>query len=179
MKATISTNNSSVATLNNQFVSDIRQIITTAQVNDVRSVDYCRVQMYWHLGKRIFEEEQQGKARADYGSYLIENLAHEIEPEYGSGFGKRQLERARQFYREYPILTIAAHPVAHSFLPWFSPPSICLTIIYKNPFLCNGRFVLRSIRDSFANETVTTADILRVFQNRHCARIRKSSAEIK
>ena len=66
-------------------------------------MDYCRVQMYWHLGKRIFEEEQQGKARADYGSYLIENLAHEIEPEYGSGFGKRQLERARQFYREYPI----------------------------------------------------------------------------
>ena len=42
-------------------------------------------------------------ARADYGSYLIRNLAKEIEPEYGSGFGERQLERARQFYREYPI----------------------------------------------------------------------------
>ena len=86
-----------------QFVTDIRQIIATARANAVRSVDFCRVQMYWNLGKRILEEEQQGKARADYGAYLIKNLAKEIEPEYGSGFGERQLERARQFYREYPI----------------------------------------------------------------------------
>jgi hypothetical protein len=102
--ASISTNNSSVAPLNNQFVNDIKQIITTAQANAVRSVDYCRVQMYWHLGKRIFEEEQQGKARADYGTYLIRNLAQQIEPEYGSGFGERQLKFCRQFYREYPIV---------------------------------------------------------------------------
>ena len=27
----------------------------------MRSVDFCRVQMYWHMGKRIFEEEQQRK----------------------------------------------------------------------------------------------------------------------
>lgn len=86
-----------------QFVTDIRQIINDARINAVRSVDFCRVQMYWHLGKRILEEEQQGKARADYGTYLIRNLAKAIEPEYGSGFGVRQLEQARQFYRIYPI----------------------------------------------------------------------------
>ena len=56
--ASVSTYNSSSAPLTNQFVNDIKQIITTAQANAVRSVDYCRVQMYWHLGKRIFEEEQ-------------------------------------------------------------------------------------------------------------------------
>jgi hypothetical protein len=84
-------------------VSDIRTIINNARTTAVRSVDFCRVQMYWQLGKRIFEEEQQGKERADYGSYLIKNLALRLEPEYGSGFGHRQLERARQFYREYPI----------------------------------------------------------------------------
>ena len=87
-----------------QFVADIRQIIATARTNAVRSVDFCRVQMYWNLGKRILEEEQQGKARADYGTYLIRNLAKEIEPEYGSGFGERQLKFCRQFYREYPIV---------------------------------------------------------------------------
>lgn len=86
-----------------QFIADIRQIINDARTNAVRSVDFCRVQMYWHLGKRILEEEQQGKARADYGKYLIKNLAKTIEPEYGSGFGVRQLEQARQFYRTYPI----------------------------------------------------------------------------
>ena len=59
--------------------------------------------MYWNIGKRIFEEEQQGKERADYGAYLIKNLAKELEPEYGSGFGERQLKFCRQFYRTYPI----------------------------------------------------------------------------
>ena len=40
---------------------------------------------------------------ADYGTYLIRNLAKRLEPEYGSGFSVRQLERSRQFYRLYPI----------------------------------------------------------------------------
>ena len=85
------------------FLCDIRHIIDSSRQNAVRSVDFCRVQMYWHLGKRIFEEEQHGKSRADYGTYLIKNLAKQLEPEYGSGFGVRQLEQSRQFYRMYPI----------------------------------------------------------------------------
>ncbi|MBR4794490.1 MAG: DUF1016 family protein [Bacteroidaceae bacterium] len=85
------------------FFSDVRRIIEEARNNAVRSVDFCRVQMYWNIGRRIFEEEQQGKERAEYGTYLIKNLAKDLEPEYGTGFGIRQLERARQFYRLYPI----------------------------------------------------------------------------
>ena len=87
----------------NTFLDDIRVIIDSARSNAVRSVDFCRVQMYWQMGKRIFEEEQQGKDRADYGSYLIKNLAKQLQPEYGSGFGVRQLEMCRRFYRLYPI----------------------------------------------------------------------------
>ena len=81
---------------------DIRQIIETSRSNAVRSVDFCRVQMYWQLGRRIFEEEQQGKERAEYGTYLLQNLAKSLEPEYGSGFSYRQLKFCRQFYRTYP-----------------------------------------------------------------------------
>lgn len=84
------------------FVNDIRSIINTARTNAVRSVDFCRVQMYWTIGRRIVEKEQQGKERADYGTFLIKNLAKQIVPEYGSGFSVRQLERSRQFYRLYP-----------------------------------------------------------------------------
>lgn len=85
------------------LVSEIRSIIESARTNAVRSVDFCRVQMYWQIGRRIVEEEQGGSARAEYGKGLIKTLAQEIEPEYGSGFGQRQLERARQFYIEFPI----------------------------------------------------------------------------
>ena len=92
-----------ITDIDKEFVSEIRQIINTARSNAMRSVDFCRVQMYWNIGKRIFEKEQQGKERADYGSYLIRNLSRQIMPEYGSGFSVRQLERSRQFYRLYPI----------------------------------------------------------------------------
>jgi len=85
------------------FVNEIKSIINTARTNAVRSVDSCRVQMYWAIGQRIVEKEQQGKERAEYGKSLIKTLAKEIEPEYGSGFSVRQLERSRQFYRLYPI----------------------------------------------------------------------------
>lgn len=85
------------------FIDEIKQIIDDSRSKALRSVDFCRVQMYWAIGKRISEKEQQGKERADYGKYIIRNLSKEIEPLYGSGFGVRQLERSRQFYRMYPI----------------------------------------------------------------------------
>ncbi len=87
------------------FVRDIKLIIGQARTQAVRSVEFYRVQMYWKLGERIFEEEQQGKERADYGTYLIRNLANEIEPEFGSGFSYRQLNWCRQFYRIFPIVS--------------------------------------------------------------------------
>lgn len=89
------------------IIEDARTIINSARSSAVRTVDFCRVQMYWNLGKRIFEEEQQGKARADYGTYLIKNLASTLESEYGSGFGIRQLEQSRQFYDKEKILSVA------------------------------------------------------------------------
>lgn len=84
------------------LIGEIKQIINDARAHAIRSVDFCRVQMYWAIGQRIVEKEQQGKERADYGTYLIKRLAQEIEPEYGSGFGERQLKFCRQFYKTYP-----------------------------------------------------------------------------
>lgn len=86
-----------------KLLADARQIIDTARANAVRSVDFNRVMMYWNLGRRVFEEEQHGKDRAEYGARIIRGLAERLEPEYGSGFGIRQLEQSRRFYRFYPI----------------------------------------------------------------------------
>ena len=60
--------------------------------------------MYWHIGKRIFEEEQQSKDRADYGSFLIKYLSEKLQHEFGSGFSVRQMNLYRQFYRTFPIV---------------------------------------------------------------------------
>ena len=57
--------------VDNKLLSDVRHIIDTARANAIRSVDFSRVTMYWNLGRRIFEEEQQGKDRADYGARIV------------------------------------------------------------------------------------------------------------
>ncbi|MEX2514148.1 MAG: DUF1016 N-terminal domain-containing protein [Cyclobacteriaceae bacterium] len=84
------------------ILSDIQAIISQARENAVRSVNFERVVMYWQIGERIFEEEQQGKERAGYGIGLIKNLSKRLRPEYGSGFSVRNLELMRLFYRTYP-----------------------------------------------------------------------------
>ena len=86
----------------NQLYEDVRTIIEEARANAVCSVDFNRVLMYWKTGRRVFEEEQKGADRADYGSYLIKRLAQRLVPGYGSGFSTRQLHFSVQFYRTYP-----------------------------------------------------------------------------
>ena len=96
---------SDLQTINSTFYADMKGIILNARNNAVRSVEYTRMMMYWHLGERIFVEEQSGRDRAEYGEYLIHTLSKELESEFGSGFSARQLERARKFYRLYPTVT--------------------------------------------------------------------------
>jgi predicted nuclease of restriction endonuclease-like (RecB) superfamily len=89
--------------LSNNIISQIQQVISNAQSSAIRAVDNQRVLMYWQIGKIIFEEQQQGKDRAEYGKYLIKSISNEFQPQFGTGFSVRQLERYRQFYRQFPI----------------------------------------------------------------------------
>ena len=88
--------------ISNQFISQIKSIIKNAQHKAIKQVDNERVNMYWLIGQHIFKEEQKGKERADYGSFLIEKLEVELEKDFGSGFSYRQLNFCRQFYRVFP-----------------------------------------------------------------------------
>lgn len=89
--------------INQSIIPDIKAIIATAKDKAIRAVDTERTLMYWQIGKRIFEEEQQGKDRAEYGTYLIKFLSEQLQPEYGSGYSVRQIQWYRQFYRTFPI----------------------------------------------------------------------------
>lgn len=90
--------------VNNSIINDIKSIIIRSKENAIRAVDHERVLMYWHIGRTIFEEEQQGKERAGYGQYLIKYLSERLQPEFGSGFSYRNLVLFRQFYRIFPIV---------------------------------------------------------------------------
>jgi len=88
---------------NQLLIAEIREIIHRSREKAIRTVDHERTMMYWRIGQRIFVEEQDGKDRAEYGNYLTTFIAEQLEPEYGSGFSKRQIELFRQFYRVFPI----------------------------------------------------------------------------
>ena len=88
-----------------ELIQQIQSIIATAKDRAIRSVDNERVLMYWQIGKVIFEEEQQGKDRADYGTFLIKSLSENLQPQFGSGFSYRQLNWYRQFYKAFPIVS--------------------------------------------------------------------------
>ena len=88
----------------NSLIHDIKTIIAQSREQAVRAVNHERTVMYWHIGQRIFEEEQRGKERADYGAYLVQMIAERLQPEFGSGFSKRQISYCRQLYRTFPIV---------------------------------------------------------------------------
>ena len=95
--------------IDTSLLNEIKAIINQAKEKAIRAVDNERVLMYWHIGKVIFKEEQQGKDRADYGTYLIRYLSEQLQPEFGSGFSYRNLNLFRQFYRLFPIVqTVSA-----------------------------------------------------------------------
>ncbi|MDY6248102.1 MAG: PDDEXK nuclease domain-containing protein [Prevotella sp.] len=88
---------------NTNFISDIKALINEARMHIVRSVNTAMVVTYWEIGRRIVEEEQNGSNRAEYGKYLIENLAKELTADFGKGFGATNLKYFRQFYLTFPI----------------------------------------------------------------------------
>ena len=69
---------------------DIRNIIEQGRRQAYAAANQITVLTYWHIGRRIVEEEQHGEARAQYGTRLIKTLAEQLMPKYGNTFSKRQ-----------------------------------------------------------------------------------------
>lgn len=85
------------------FITEIKEILTAARLKVYNTINSAMIEAYWHIGKRIFEEEQQGKERAEYGTFLLKELSKELNNEFGKGFDERELRRMRQFYQFFPI----------------------------------------------------------------------------
>jgi len=84
------------------LLHDAQQIIETAQKFAYRAVNVAMVQRNWLLGKRITEEEFQGKDRAEYGAEIIKKLSFELTQIYGKGFDYSSLYKFVDFYKAFP-----------------------------------------------------------------------------
>lgn len=83
-------------------ITDIKGIISSGREVAYNAANKAMVLTYWHVGKRIVEQEQAGKERAKYGQALIEALADELTKEYGKSYSKRNLQYFRKFYLAFP-----------------------------------------------------------------------------
>ncbi|OHD97066.1 MAG: hypothetical protein A3E21_06790 [Sulfurimonas sp. RIFCSPHIGHO2_12_FULL_36_9] len=88
---------------NDELYLNIKNIFQSARDNAYRQVNFIMVEAYWNIGQQIVQEEQNGKDRAEYGSYLIKELSSRLTKEFGKGFSQRNLRNMRQFYICFPI----------------------------------------------------------------------------
>ncbi len=77
--------NSDKNTLDPAFILDIRNMLDQARQKAYAAVNSFMVEAYWHIGRRIVEEEQQGKERAEYGTLTGRELSKSL---WGPEFGK-------------------------------------------------------------------------------------------
>ena len=87
---------------NPDFVLEIKQIVAQARQKAYAAINSAMVDAYWQMGKRIVEQEQFGKERADYGAQLLKSLSKELTAEFGKGFSVGSLYYYRQFYLTFP-----------------------------------------------------------------------------
>lgn len=91
----------------------IAEVIQQARQQIKQAVNQQMVQAYWHIGRLIVEEEQQGQERAEYGKQQLKQLSQRLQNEFGKGFDVGNLRNMRQFY-----LTIPKHYTLCSVLSW-------------------------------------------------------------
>ena len=63
-----------------------------------RAINAILTSAYWEIGRRIVEEEQRGRRKANYGDQLVEQLASDLTARFGKGFSRTNVFQMRQFY---------------------------------------------------------------------------------
>lgn len=84
--------------ISNNYINEIKKILKNARQKAYIAVNSAMVEAYWEIGRRIVEEEQNGKERAEYGKEILQNLSKELTEEFGKGYSYRTLREIRQFY---------------------------------------------------------------------------------
>lgn len=96
--------------IDTNFIREIKELVNSAKQRVVKSINIAMVYTYYEIGRRIVEQEQNGKYRANYGNELIIQLSKELTTEFGKGFSEVNLKYFRRFYLVYSKSPIG-HPV--------------------------------------------------------------------
>ena len=87
--------------ISKNYINEIKTILKNARQEAYTAVNLAMVEAYWKIGRRIVEEEQSGRERAEYGKEIIKNLSKELTQLTWSHFQKVLRvsdEKVRIFY---------------------------------------------------------------------------------
>ena len=84
------------------FFNDISLILLEGRKKVHAAINFTMVETYWNVGRKIVEQEQHGKERANYGEQLLVNLSRYLGDTFGRGFSVANLKNFRQFYLTWP-----------------------------------------------------------------------------
>lgn len=87
----------------NNLADNIAYFVNEAKKRLTQTVNVTLVATYWNIGKYIVEFEQQGNAKAKYGTSLLSSLAKLLRIRLGKGYSRPNLNNMRKFYLLYPI----------------------------------------------------------------------------
>ena len=87
--------------INPNLLKNVKVLVESARREAYKNINLITLQTYGEIGRLIFEEEQHGKERADYGDFLIINLSKELTKTFGRGFSVSNIKNMRLFYIKY------------------------------------------------------------------------------
>ena len=88
------------------FLDSLKDIVKLARKYAYSSICFAQVQSNWQLGKRIVEQIQKGKDKAEYGKHILKIASESLTEEFGKGYSTTNLKSFRKFYlifRNYSI----------------------------------------------------------------------------
>jgi predicted nuclease of restriction endonuclease-like (RecB) superfamily len=101
----------------NELIHEIRDLIQSARLAVVHSVDLIHVLTNFEIGRRIVEHEQGGEERAEYGKALLKELSAALTEEFGRGFSEDNLSLMRRFFLTYKDNPKISETASGKFLP--------------------------------------------------------------
>ena len=100
--------------LQNNLFQSVKAIILQSRERVYRMANSALLESYWAIGKIIVEDEQNGKAKAEYGKATLKNLSLQLSMEFGKGFDDSNLRNMRSFYQAFPIRDTLRHELSWS-----------------------------------------------------------------
>jgi predicted nuclease of restriction endonuclease-like (RecB) superfamily len=130
----------------NNIADEIKSIMYDARTATAIELNSRLLKTYWEIGRVIVENEQDGKAKAEYGNRLLVELSKMLVSELGRGFSRSNLQNMRSFYLTYPNLPDASGKLSWSHYCEFLTVSDADARSFYEQECLNSRWSVRELK---------------------------------